>query len=297
MWEKNHTRRDFLKNAAASAAAGALFLGDSGAAAPGQGPKSRVVLIRDRGLLDASGAPRKEAVARMLDQAVAALMDVRDPLGAWQRLFRPTDVVGVKTNEWNHLRTPLDLEAAIRKRIMDAGVSGKNISVRDRGIRDDDVFDRSTALVNVRPMRTHYWAGVGSLIKNYILFARLPFMYHGDSCADLAEIWNFPEVKGKTRLNVLVMFTPLFHGVGPHHYNRKYVWPYNGLLVGTDPVAVDSTGVRILLAKRREFFREDRPLSPPPKHVFLADTRHRLGTADPNRIELIRLGWKEGVLV
>ena len=294
---KNHTRRDFLKNAAASAAAGALFLGDTASAAPEPGPKSRVVLVRDRGLLDAAGAPRAEAVRRMLDQAVAALLDERDPLRAWQRLFKPSDTVGVKTNEWNYLRTPLPLEAAIRKRIMDAGVSGKKISVRDRGIRDDDIFEKSTALVNVRPMRTHHWAGVGSLIKNYIQFARLPFMYHGDSCADLAEIWNFPEVKGRTRLNVLVMFTPLFHGVGPHHFNRRYVWAYQGLLVGADPVAVDSTGVRILLAKRREFFNEDRPLSPPPKHVFLADTRHRLGTADPNRIELVRLGWKEGSLI
>lgn len=297
MGGSNHTRRDFLKNAAASAAAGTLFLGDTASAAPDPGPKSRVVLIRDRGLLDAAGMPKKDVIGRMLDEAVTALMGEREPLAAWKRLFRPADIVGVKTNEWNYLRTPLVLEEAIRKRIMDTGVKGKNISVRDRGIRGDDIFDRSTALVNVRPLRTHHWAGVGSLIKNYILFTRIPFMYHGDSCADLAEIWNFPEVKGKTRLNVLVMITPLFHGVGPHHFNRKYVWAYQGLLVGTDPVAVDSTGVRILLAKRREFFREDRPLSPPPKHVFLADTRHHLGTADPKKIELVRLGWKEGALV
>jgi len=205
--------------------------------------------------------------------------------------------VGIKTNEWNYLPTPPELEAAIKKRVMDAGVSAKNISITDRGVRSDDVFERSTALINVRPMRTHHWAGVGSLLKNYIVFSRLPFTYHGYSCADLAAIWEFPEVKGKTRLNVLVMFTPLFHGVGPHHFNRRYVWAYRGLLVGTDPVAVDSTGVRILLKKRREFFREERPLSPPPKHVFLADTRHHLGTADPGKIELVKLGWKDGTLI
>jgi hypothetical protein len=138
---------------------------------------------------------------------------------------------------------------------------------------------------------------VGTLIKNYIMFVDKPQSYHPDSCADLAKIWKLPNVEGKTRLNILVALTPLFHGVGPHHYNSEYVWAYNGLLVGFDPVAVDATGVRILNAKRTEFFGEDRPINPPPKHVYLADTRHHLGTADPDKIELVRLGWSQGALI
>jgi hypothetical protein len=129
------------------------------------------------------------------------------------------------------------------------------------------------------------------------MFVPKPQAYHGDSCADLAKIWKLPQVEGKTRLNILAVLTPQFHGIGPHHFNPKYTWPYKGLLVGLDPVAVDSTGVRVLLAKRREFFEEDRPINPPPKHVFLADTRHGLGTADPNRIELVKIGWEEDILI
>jgi hypothetical protein len=68
-------------------------------------------------------------------------------------------------------------------------------------------------------------------------------------------------------------------------------------LVGFDPVAVDSVGVRILLAKRREYFGEVRPLNPPPKHIFLADTRHRLGRADPEKIDLVKVGWKKDILI
>jgi hypothetical protein len=93
------------------------------------------------------------------------------------------------------------------------------------------------------------------------------------------------------------MFTPLFHSVGPHAFNPKYTWAYNGLLVGNDPVAVDAIGVRILMAKRQQFFKEDRPINPPIKHVFLADTRHHLGTADPSKIELIKLGWQDDTLI
>jgi hypothetical protein len=146
-------------------------------------------------------------------------------------------------------------------------------------------------------MRSHHWSGVGSLLKNYIMFVPRPDQYHGDSCADLATIWNKPHVKGKTRLNVLVLLTPQFHCVGPHSFHPKYVWQYYGLMVGFDPVAVDATGLRIIQAKRREFFAEDRPLSPPAKHIMLADTRHGLGTADPRKIDLVKFGYDEDILI
>ena len=80
----------------------------------------------------------------------------------------------------------------------------------------------------------------------------------------LDHLWHFPQVKGKTRLNILVMITPLFHGIGPHHFSRSYTWRYNGLIVSTDPVAADATGARIIQAKRDSFFGEKRPISPPP---------------------------------
>lgn len=100
-----------------------------------------------------------------------------------------------------------------------------------------------------------------------------------------------------TRLNILVMITPLFHGVGPHHFNEKYTWRYNGLILGFDPVAVDATGLRIIEAHREEYFGEERPISPSPHHIQLADTKHNLGNADPDKIDLVKLGWKEGILV
>ena len=129
------------------------------------------------------------------------------------------------------------------------------------------------------------------------MFVEKPSDYHGDTCADLAKLWKLPHLEGKTRLNILVMFTPLFHSMGPHAFNPQYTWAYRGLLVGIDPVAVDATGLRILLAQRQEYFQEDRPLNPPAKHIYLADTRHHLGNADPAKIELIKLGWLEGALI
>ncbi len=63
------------------------------------------------------------------------------------------------------------------------------------------------------------------------------------------------------------------------------------------PGAVDATGYRILQAKRKEHFGDDSPLQMTPHHIQLADTRHHLGVSDPGRIELVKLGWDEGVLI
>ena len=297
MKNRGRTRREFLKETTSAALAGSLYLSTPFKVFAQTSVKTRVVLVRNKEVIDTYNKADEKVVQQMLDEAVTALLDVKDPLEAWKKLLKPTDVVGIKSNEWRPINTPPELEKAIQKWVEGAGVSAKNISISDRGARKDPLFINSTALINVRPLRTHHWSGVGTLIKNYIVFADDPSDYHSDTCADLATIWDFPVLKGKTRLNILVLFTPLFHGIGPHHYAPKYTWAYKGLLVGFDPVAVDATGVRILLAKRKAFFGEERPLNPPPKHVFLADTRHHLGTADPEKIDLIKIGWKDDILI
>jgi len=263
----------------------------------GNEKKSRVVLIRNKDVLDDRNKINERALTEMLDEAVTTLLNINNPVNAWKTLIRPEDIVGIKTNVWSYLPTPPELEKWIKKRIMDAGVKEKNIGIRDRWLLRDKIFTNATALVNVRPMRTHYWSGVGSLLKNYIMFVNNPSAWHGDTCADLAKLWELPIVKEKTRLNILVMLTPLFHGTGPHHFNPKYIWKYYGLLVGLDPVAVDATGVRILQAKRNEYFGENTPINPPPHHIVYAETRHGLGVADPGKIELIKLGWQEDILI
>jgi hypothetical protein len=255
------------------------------------------VLIRDKNVTDGYGSLREKILEDMLDQAVSALCGTADPRVAWGRLVKPGDIVGIKSNVWGSLPTPAALEDAIANRLIEAGVRAKNISVDDRGIEYNPVFKQSTALINVRPMRTHHWSGLGTLLKNYIMFVPHPWMYHGNACEKLGAVWQKPQVRGKTRLNILVMLTPLFHGMGPHHFSRSYTWPYGGLIVSTDPVAADSTGARIIQAKRNEYFAKDKPISPPPRHIEAADIRYGLGNSHPERIELIKLGWEEKILI
>jgi hypothetical protein len=258
--------------------------------------KSRVILIRDANLTDSAGKIDQQILLTMVDEAVVTLTQSASAEQAWKKIIKPNDVVGIKSNHWR-LRTPVELENLLRERVMSSGVKESDVSVNDRGVLNDPVFKRSTALINVRPSRTHAWSGVGSMLKNYIMFSPVPSSYHDDSCADLAKLWVLPEVKGKTRLNILVMINPMFHMVGSNNYSPEFTWHYNGLIVGVDPVAVDSVGVRILEAKRRDHFKEERPLNPPAKHVMLADTRHHLGNSDFAKIDLVKSGWSEGILI
>jgi hypothetical protein len=296
--KKGLTRRQFNLSMAALGGA-ALLPGrvvDALAAKAAAPAKTRVILVRDQAAIDGNGKARKDIVLKMLDAAVASLTG-RKGLDGWKTFLKPADVVGIKSNHWSYLPTPEAVESALEQRVREVGVRADNLAVADRGVLENPVFRRATALINTRPMRTHHWSGVGSLIKNYIVFDPVPSSRHDDSCADLGGVWKLPVVKGKTRLNVLVMLTPQFHGVGPHGFNPKYVWNYHGLVVGFDPVACDSVGLRIIEAKRRAYFGEDRPLAPPAKHIALADTRHHIGTADPAKIEIVRIGYEGDSLI
>jgi hypothetical protein len=259
--------------------------------------KARVVLVRDDGVLKKGRREVPEVLERMTDQGVTTLLGESDPAAAWARLFRPDDVVAVKSNQWRFVRTPIALEKILRKRLEAVGIAPKDIAIADRRLRKNDVFVRSTALLNARPMRTHHWSGVGSLIKNYVNLHPEPWAWHDDSCANLAGLWELPYLKGKTRLNILIMLTPLFHGKGPHHYHAKYTWKYNGMLFGTDPVAVDSVGLRILEAKRAQHFGKSKPFAVPAKHIRVAEEKYGLGVADPAKIELIKLGSDKDILI
>jgi hypothetical protein len=291
------TRRDLLKKTAFAAVGASVLMNRpfdalAETASAGSG-KSRVVLVRHPQLFNAEQELNSAIAADMLDIAICKLTNVKKVADAWSKIIQPTDIVGIKTNVWNKFPTPECVNEALRQRVIEAGVSELNISVKDRGVLDDPVFQKATALINVRPMRTHAWAGVGSCIKNYIMFSRTPSAYHDDSCANLATLYSLPFVKNKTRLHILIMFNPLFHHRTAQDVSEEYMWKYSGLLMGFDPVAVDSTGLRIIQGKRTAFFGEDRPLNPPAKHIELADTRYNLGNADPKKIHLIKIGWDD----
>jgi hypothetical protein len=288
------TRRDFIRLAAYAAVGTAV--GAEALAGEGMPPakRSRVVLVRDENAVTAGGEINADVIRRMMDKGVSELVGADDPVECWRRLVGTPKLVGIKTNAWGNLPTPAAVEQAIEKRLRDAGAAKGRIPKTDRDARrmlaDCDV------LINARPLRSHHWSGIGGCIKNHIMFAPRPSAYHPDSCADLAGVWSLPSVKGKTRLNILVALTPLFHGRGPHHWDPRYVWPYKGIFFSRDPVAADALGAHLLAAKRRLELGDDKPATPT-KHIRMAQVRHNLGLADLDRIDLVKVGWEKDALI
>lgn len=259
--------------------------------------KSRVVLIRHPEAIDENSRFNAEIIQQMLDEAVMKLFDKKDPVEAFAQIVKAADIVGIKSNVWSFLPTPPEVEMAIKNRLLSVGVKEENIAIDDHTVKTNPVFVKSTVLINVRPLRTHYLAGISGCLKNYIMFAENQSAFHPNNCAELGALFHLPQVKGKTRLNVLCALTPQYHGTGPHHFNRRYVWHYKGLIVGQDPVAVDTIGLKLIMAKRRLELGPDHELPPVPKHIQIADTKYGLGPSDINCIEVVKLGWLEEILI
>ncbi len=285
------TRRDFIRGSAVA------VLGAAWGLPAHQVKKSKVILIRHKDALDENSRINGEIVQKMLDEAVMTLFGQKDPVEAFKKIIQPGEIVGIKSNVWSYLPTPPEVENAIKRRLIDVGVKEGDIGIDDHTVRTNPIFVSSTSLVNVRPLRTHYLAGVSGCMKNYIMFAKSQSALHPNSCSGLGSLFYLPQVKGKTRLNILCALTPQFHGRGPHHFSRRYVWDYRGLIVGQDPVAVDATGLRLIIAKRTEQLGKDRAIPPVPRHIRDADVKHGLGTSDPNKIDLIKMGWKDDILI
>ena len=294
MKTKIYTRRDFLRGAAGTAMAAALGPGILKEAQAE--PTAKVVLIRNAEVLEHPDKTQ-EILQSMLDEAVKTLLGTDEPAQAWGKLVKKSDIVGVKSNEWAKLPTPKALEGAIKRRLMDAGVGENNMDIADRGVLNNPIFLKATALVNVRPLRTHHWSGVGTCLKNYIQFDPDRPSFHAEACSALGKIWTYPIVQGKTRLNILSALTPQFYGRGANFFDTRYVWSYRGLIVGTDPVAVDTVGAHLLQVKRIGFFGEDKALDVPPTHIVVADKVYHLGVSELSRIQVIKLGWMEEVLI
>jgi hypothetical protein len=294
--DKVLTRRDFVRDTTYGTAGMVLGLPAAAEMLKNQGRSARVVLVRHEDVLDDEGGIVGPVLEKMFDDAIKTLFQNDDLDACWSELLKPDDILGIKTNVYGRLPTPDALELAIRNRAMKAGVSEENISTRDRSLLRDPVFMRATALINARPLRAHDWSGIGGCLKNYITFDT-PQDWHGDSCADLGGLWKLPVCAGKTRLNILVVLTPLFHSIGPHRYAENAVWNYKGLLVSTDPVAVDALGVKLLEEMRKSFYEIPPRGGTSTKHVGLADTRHGIGIANLDAIELVKIGWMEEVLI
>lgn len=276
------TRRDLLKGAAYTTLGVAMGLDPLRAIADTKAqPITTVVIVRSKDVLDKDGNVVKPVIEKMLDKGMAVLSGKKAIPDAWKQYFKPEDAVGIKMSKMITVTHP-ELTDAMTQRLTAIGV--KSVTTWDRDAKKPEEL---TALLNAPGMKTHWLSGVGVAIKNYAGCHPKPSQYHADSCADLAAMWEHPALKGKTRLMVIDALKVLYNG-GPQ-VDPRYMWDYKGLIFGTDPVAVDTVCLNIIQKKRDETQPPKWIISPPPKHIEVADKKYKLGTSDLSRIKLVEL--------
>jgi hypothetical protein len=281
------TRRDFMKGTV-----GAATLAAFPQTPTGRAPRSaRVVVVRDAQALNAAHDVNAAVLDRMLADTVMKVTGKGTVKDAWLALVKTTDTVGLVPTP--HLNpTHLELVDAVRKALEAAGVPPRNIVEAQGGIGKARAC---TALIAMPALKAHWLTGLGAAMKLYIMYSGRPSSYHNENNANLPETWLLPDVKGKTKLVLLDALRPLCDK-GPQA-DPRYLWDYNGLIASTDPVAVDTVGLHIILEKRKALRGESWVLSPPPLCVAAADQKFGLGTSVMSEIKVEKHGWAQDAFI
>jgi uncharacterized protein (DUF362 family) len=311
----------------AEALAGGPFV-----AGPQPGAKSApsrpvVAIGRRPGLVAANGALDPRLLADGLGAAVARAVGEATPVAAMRRLFRPTDVVGIKVNclggrgVSTRPEVPLQLAAWLQA----AGVPADRIYVWDRTDRElheagyalssgrgvrvfgtneawGELVDWGpsasrfarvlvedlTAVVSCAVLKDHSIAGVSLSLKNWYGAVHNPNKMHDEGCAPyVASLPLHPLIHSKLRLNVVDGSLGQCHG-GPGRVPR-WAWPYAGFLAATDPVALDRVGWQVIEARRKEVGLPALAADNREPRWIAAAAKAGLGVADLARIEAVEV--------
>ncbi len=285
------TRRDFVRGTIAATIGTSIFGFQWAEGKEKAFRSSLVTIVRDKYAMDSSKNVDTTILKKMLEQTLIKLTGQKNTKDAWLSLVKPDDVIGLVPTP--HLNPTHDeVVDAVKRSLVNAGIPKEKIRLAQGGPHKPK---NCTALIALPGLKAHWLTGIGTVLKNYILYSGNPSRYHESDSSKLGEIWNLPFVKGKTRLVLVDSLYPLCDK-GPQA-DPRYKWAYNGLIAGTDPVAVETVCLRIIEEKRRALRGEPWPLSPPPICVEAADKVYGLGTSRMEEIRIERYGWEQDILV
>ena len=285
------TRRDFIRGTIGVTLGASVLglkwpMGEAKAAGT-----SLVTIVRDKNATDSSKNVDNTILEKMLEQTLIKVTGQKNTRDAWLSLVKPEDVIGLVPTD--HLNPTHDeIVDVVKRSLMAAGIAKDKIRLAQGSPRSPKKCD---SLIAIPALKAHWLTRIGTVMKLYIMYSGSPSSYHKGDSAKLGEIWNLPFVKGKTKLVLVDSLYPLCDK-GPQADNR-YQWHYNGLIAGTDPVAVETVCLNIINAKRKAIRGEPWPLSPPPICVEAADKVYGLGTSRMEAIKIEHYGWEHELLL
>jgi uncharacterized protein (DUF362 family) len=223
--------------------------------------------------------------------------DVSFPLASWlaEKAVKPGSVV-----IWD--RTNRELKAAGYRLSSEgsgprvfgtdtegAGYGAQLVIHRDIGSLFSSIQASAvTASISLAILKDHGMAGVTAGMKNYFGAIHNPNKYHDGRCDPyVAHVFDAPPVKDKHRLTILDALTVQYHR-GPS-YHPQWAERAGAIVFGTDPVATDAVGWRLIEGLRAKkglpSLAEERR---EPSYLATAE-KLGLGTADPSRITLVEV--------
>ncbi|MHC4308256.1 MAG: DUF362 domain-containing protein [Planctomycetota bacterium] len=314
------SRREFLKDATAigtGLCASSLLLSNKNflktlCAEDRTSLRSRVILAKDKRFINVNGSADTSLISKAIDSAL--LSGIKLNCLAGKRFSPHTEIVeaiinGIKSagvRESNIIifeRFNRELENAgfnIRRRgngfrcfgtddLPSGGYDSKPLIIGSVGSCFSKIASSfCTAIVNVPILKDHDLAGVSIGMKNFFGIIHNPNKYHDRNCNPyVADLNSHPFIKDKLRLIVCDALKAQYHG-GPA-FKPQWAWDFRGMLIGTDPVALDRIGAQIIEKKRNEVNMPSlKEAGREPKYIQTAASLG-LGVDDPSLIDVIAI--------
>jgi len=298
----------------------------AGGASASTAKDARVCIVTSKTPIP-KGDEAKQLFNTMLDEGIKAATGGKTPDEFMKASFKKDDRVAIKVNNYGFKghRGP-QLAAAICEKLQAAGLTPENILVYENSdgalssarykinfdgpgfrcygtdrvghmkeelkygattVRYSKIIEWCTAIINMPSLKAHNMAGVTICLKNHYGSIEDPRKYHANDCdPGIADINSTDIIKNKTRLCVCDATKILFAG-GPE-WLGQYTVDYNGILVSTDPVALDAIGNSLIKKFRKNSGMKQLPYNPVAKQIKTAQ-KNGIGVADLDRIELIEV--------
>jgi uncharacterized protein (DUF362 family) len=156
------------------------------------------------------------------------------------------------------------------------------------GLLSRILADYCDAIVNIPALKDHGIAGITCSMKNHYGSIHNPNKYHENACNPyIADLNSLEQIKSKQRLIVVDALRVQYHG-GPA-YHPRWARNYGGLILGSDPVAVDAVGFGIIDELRTTSGLESlKGTKREPIYIKTA-AGYGLGNDDPGGIDLVKL--------
>lgn len=267
--------------------------GEAQAKAKSVDARARVARVRSTTVTDAAtGAVSSDVLRGLVGKAICAAVGGDQPVGALRRLFKPTDIVGIKVNTLagRGLSSHPELVLLLTDWLRDAGVRPNNIVIWDRSDRELEAagFALNRSGTGVRCFGTNddydwtprEWGPGGScfarvLVSEITALINVGVLKDHDLAGISAGLKNLYGVihnpnkyhdNGCSPYVAHLAAHPLLRDklrltivdglVGQCHggpaRSPRWAWPWGGVLVSTDPVGIDAVAREIIDERRRE---------------------------------------------